>query len=303
MTKSCYNYFMKNFKHTILIVDDTETNIDILLELLGDKYDVIVALDANSALEVVQENDVDLILLDIMMPVMDGYELCSIFKKQEHTKDIPIIFLTAKDDEKSIEKAYEVGGIDYVSKPFKPIELLARINTQLKVKELIDYLNFISSHDEMTGIYNRRKFFELSEEKFSKNIDNLYCVMIDIDKFKLINDTYGHPTGDKVIQTITKNISQNIGKSAVFGRLGGEEFAILCNHSSNEDLIKNIEKIRQEVEKLEVISDSGKSIKFTISEGIAKADKDTKSLDELLKKADVALYEAKGLGRNRVIFR
>ncbi|DAB28015.1 MAG: diguanylate cyclase response regulator [Sulfurimonas sp. RIFOXYD12_FULL_33_39] len=294
---------MKNFTETILIVDDTETNIDILLELLGDKYDVVVALNAQSALEIVQENDIDLILLDIMMPNMDGYELCLILKEQEFTKDIPVIFLTAKDDEESIEKAYKVGGIDYITKPFKPVELLARINTQLKVKELIDHLNFISSYDEMTGIYNRRKFFELGEAKFSQGLDDLYCVMIDIDKFKHINDTYGHPTGDKVIKLVTKSIAEHIDSKAIFGRLGGEEFTILCTHSSKKEVVSHIEKIRENIEKLEILSDSGEVIKFTISEGVACADKDTKSLDELLKKADVALYEAKGLGRNRVIFR
>lgn len=294
---------MKNIKKTILIVDDTETNIDILLELLGDMYDVVVALDGKSALEIVEENSVELILLDVMMPEMDGYEVCNILKEKEHTKNIPVIFITAKTDEESIDKAYEAGGIDYVAKPFKSRELLARVRTQIKVKELIDHLDYISSHDEMSGIYNRRKFFELSQKKFAQSSDNLYGVMIDIDKFKLINDTYGHPTGDEVIRLVTKTIAEYLPQESIFGRLGGEEFAAVCSFASQKDMQENMEMIRQAIQNLEVISDDAKKIKFTISEGVAKAAKDTKSLDELLKEADMAMYEAKSLGRNRVVFR
>lgn len=294
---------MKNLKKTILIVDDTETNIDILLELLGEKYDVIVALDGVSALEIVDENQVDLILLDIMMPQIDGYEVCGRLKSKESSLNIPIIFITARDDENSIEKAYEAGALDYITKPFKALELLARVNVQLKVKELINHLDFISSYDEMTGIYNRRKFFELSEKKFAQNRSDLYAVMIDIDKFKNINDSYGHPMGDNVIKLVAKTISKQLSDDAIFGRLGGEEFAIVCNYSSSSGVVENIEKIREAIENLEIISDNGGSIKFTISEGVAKASQETKNLDELLKYADMSLYEAKGLGRNRVIFR
>lgn len=294
---------MENRKKTILIVDDTKTNIDILLNLLGERYDIVVALDAESALETIEESSVDLILLDIMMPNIDGYEVCNRLKSNENTSDIPVIFLTARDDEDSIERAYEIGAIDYITKPFKPIELLARISTQLRVKELIEHLNFISSYDEMTGIYNRRKFFELSEKKFAQNKNDMYAVMIDIDRFKDINDNYGHPMGDRVIKLITKTIASFISEDAVFGRLGGEEFCIVCNYSSSGSVIENIEKIREAIENLEIISDIGESIKVTISEGVAKASTETKKLDELLKNADIALYEAKGLGRNRVIFR
>ncbi|QOY52404.1 diguanylate cyclase [Candidatus Sulfurimonas baltica] len=294
---------MKDNKKTILIVDDTETNIDILLELLGDEYDVMVSLDGKSALEIVNEDDIDLILLDIMMPDMDGYEVCEILKANAKSANIPVIFITAKTDEASIEKAYDVGAVDYITKPFKPRELLARVKTQLKVKELINNLEFIASHDSMTGVYNRRKFFELANEKFKDKADDLYAVMIDIDNFKPINDMYGHPTGDKVIKLVATTIKNNIRAEAIFARLGGEEFVIICNSPSQELIKSHIENIRELIESLEVLSDDKKSIKFTISEGLAKASSDMKSLDELLKKADSALYEAKGSGRNKVVFR
>ncbi|MCK5686469.1 response regulator, partial [bacterium] len=225
---------MQDNTPTILIVDDTKTNIDILLELLSDDYELMVALDGKSAIEIAGQEDIDLILLDIMMPGMDGFETCMILQENKSTKDIPVIFLTAKTDEESIAKAYDVGGLDYVTKPFKVKELLARVKTQLKLNFLIEHLEYISSYDAMTGIYNRRKFFELSEEKFKTQKDTLFAVMIDIDKFKAINDAYGHPLGDKVIKLVTKTIGEFFGEEAVLGRLGGEEFAIVYNSHSFE---------------------------------------------------------------------
>ncbi len=294
---------MEENKQTILVVDDTETNIDILVELLGDKYDVMVALDGHSAIEIGLEEQIDLILLDIMMPEMDGFETCEIFKSNQQTKDIPIIFITANSDEESIEKAYDIGGIDYVTKPFKPKELLARVKTQLELRVLITHLEYISSYDSMTGIYNRRKFFELATEQFDKNNENIYAVMMDIDRFKNINDTYGHPLGDQVIKLVTKTISDNISNESILGRLGGEEFAILCCYDTKVDIVEKLEKIRKEIESLEVIASNGDVVKFTISTGVTKCDGTLKDIDELLKEADVALYDAKGTGRNKSIFR
>ena len=289
---------------TVLIVDDTETNIDILLELLGDEYDILVALDGKSALEVLEEDSsIDLILLDIMMPEMDGYEVCRIVKLTDSIKDIPIVFITAKTDEDSIEMAYDVGGVDYITKPFKPRELLARIKTQLKLKELMEHLEFIASYDHMTKIYNRRKFFELAEKKFLNSKENLYAIMIDIDKFKDINDTYGHPVGDKVIKKVTETISGFVQKGSIFGRIGGEEFAIICSSISKDAVVEILELIRKSVEESSVLLESGERVSCTISEGFACVTKEHTSLDALLKEADVALYEAKGSGRNRVMFR
>lgn len=290
-------------KKTILIVDDTETNIDILLELLGDEYDVMVALSGQGALEIVSEEDIDLILLDIMMPEMDGYEVCQIIKKESSTEDIPVIFITAKTDEDSIEKAYDVGGIDYVTKPFKPRELLARVKTQISLKELIHNLEYIASYDEMTGIYNRRKFFSLAINKFNESKENLYAIMMDIDKFKNVNDTYGHPVGDKVIKLVTKTISQQIDEESIFGRIGGEEFALICTGLSKDDVISKMDRIREDISKLSVTSDNNELVKFTISNGISKVSEELNSIDDVLKEADKALYEAKGTGRNKVIFR
>ena len=290
-------------KSTILIVDDIDTNIDILLELLGEKYDVLVAVDGKTALDIASKEKIDLILLDIMMPEMDGYEVCERLKSSEETHNIPVLFITAKTDEDSIEKAYDIGGSDYITKPFKPRELLARIKTQLQLRKLINNLDFIATHDEMTGIYNRRQFFNLASKRFKETKKNLYAVMVDIDKFKEVNDKYGHSIGDEVIKIVTKTIADSISKDAIFGRIGGEEFALVCNAESKATVMKNIESMREKIEKLEVKAHNGEIVKFTISEGVSKAKVKTKNLDELLKEADIALYEAKGSGRNKVIFR
>jgi len=234
---------------------------------------------------------------------MDGFEVCQNIRQNPHTEDIPIIFITAKSDEASIEKAYNIGGSDYVTKPFKAMELLARIKTQLKLRALIQNLEHIASYDEMTGIYNRRKFFELAVNVFQNTTENLFAVMIDIDKFKNVNDTYGHPMGDRVIKQITKTISHNLCEEAIFGRIGGEEFAILCYKETREAVEEKVELLRNEVEKLNIYTDDNILVKCTISEGIAMATEETKSIDALLKVADEALYAAKGTGRNKVIFR
>ncbi len=290
-------------KKTILIVDDTETNVDVLLDILDERYDLLVALDGETALEILREEKIDLILLDIMMPDMDGYEVCQSLKADVVTQDIPVIFITAKTDEDSIEKAYEVGGVDYISKPFKPRELLVRVKTQLKLMEVVNHLEFIASHDAMTGIYNRRKFFELANDKFDNSKKDLCAVMIDIDKFKRVNDTYGHAMGDKVIKIVTKTISEHMPEGAIFGRMGGEEFALVYHCDSKEKVIRDLDSLRLKVAALELFVESNVSVKCTISEGISKVTSQTKNLDELLKEADKALYEAKDRGRDRVIFR
>ncbi|MDA3908458.1 MAG: diguanylate cyclase [Sulfurimonas sp.] len=292
---------MPEAKQTILIVDDTETNIDILLDILN-AYDIVVAIDGESALEIASEDNPDLILLDIMMPNMDGYEVCRRLKNMSHTKDIPVIFITASTDEDSIERAYEVGGIDYVTKPFKPRELTARIKTQIKLKNLLSDLNFIASYDYLTKVYNRRKFFELANKMFAQENEKLFAIMIDIDKFKKINDAYGHPIGDEVLKAVAATIQACVSKDDLFARIGGEEFAIICRCNSDEEIMQKNEFIRQSIEELEVNIENGIIVKVTISNGIAEAN-DTDTLDSLLKRADDALYEEKGEGRNKVIFR
>jgi len=288
---------------TILIADDIEINVEVLVEVLIHKYKILTAYNGKEVLDIVDSQHVDLILLDIMMPEMDGYEACHILKSNLRTQDIPVIFITARNDEDSIQKAYELGGIDYITKPFKVKELLARVNREIQLQSLIQNLNFLSSYDEMTKIYNRRKFFELAKKRCYEK-KNLYIYMIDIDKFKKINDTYGHAVGDKFIKKVAKTISKNLPKDSIFGRIGGEEFALLLHTKSKKTAIKKANKLRKKIEKLHIsIKNSNKILSCTISIGIAKTYNKTKSVDFLLKEADIALYKAKHNGRNQVVFK
>lgn len=289
-----------NKKPTILIVDDEKINLNILIELLGEDYEVIVALNGKKALQLVEKKQIELILLDIMMPDMDGYEVCATLKSSAKTKELPVLFLTSKTDDESIEKGFKNGGVDYITKPFRVVELKARVKTHLKLSQTLKSLEYMATRDAMTGIYNRRKFFALGQAFFKDN-NKLFAVMIDIDKFKNINDNYGHGFGDIVIKSVTKIISELLSKQSVFGRLGGEEFAILCQADSIDMVSQQIEVIRKAIEDLEEKYE-GHPVKFTISNGISqKHSNDT--LNALLKRADEALYDAKGTGRNKVCFR
>ena len=224
------------------------------------------------------------------------------FKKNPKTTHIPVIFITSKVDEASIARGYEMGAVDYITKPYKKLELLAKIKTHLNIKHLIEELEYIATHDTMTNVYNRRQFFKLAIQKFNQNSTNLYAIMIDIDRFKNINDTYGHHIGDVVIKRFAKIVKNNISADAIFGRLGGEEFGLVEEFENIDKAKEYVEAIRKEIEKSSVLV-GDKLVRFTISLGFAQKNKQHKSIDELLKDADIALYEAKGSGRNRTIFR
>ncbi|MET0029050.1 MAG: diguanylate cyclase [Candidatus Thiodiazotropha sp.] len=285
--------------HTLLIVDDTASNIDILVDLLSGTYDLLVALDGPSALEIMQQESVDLVLLDIMMPVMDGYTVCREIQNNPELSDIPVIFLTAKSDEVSIEQAYASGGIDYVSKPFKRMELLARIKTHLRLRTLMHEMEYLAQHDSLTGLFNRRHFFQLASTLFDTN-PTVLAAMIDIDDFKRINDVYGHAVGDTVIKQIASILERNLEPGQVAGRIGGEEFAIVAADTNREIFWNMIECIRNEVAS-QALPQTGNTLSFRISCGLAEKTADMPSIDSLLVSADMALYQAKFAGKNRTV--
>jgi len=288
---------------TILIVDDTVTNLDILIELLKE-YDVIDATNGQDALEIVQEEHIDLILLDIMMPNMDGYEVCKRLKEDPTTKNIPIIFITAKTDEDSIEKAYDTGGSDYVTKPFLPKELKARVKKELQIQDMMEKLQELASIDSMTKLYNRRHFKQLSEHSIDlakRNKQPVSIIMLDIDKFKNINDTYGHQVGDEVIINLANILRYNKRKSDIICRFGGEEFVIMLPNTPVKGANIVAQKIRKDVENFILNITDNQKINFTISLGVSSINlEDDNSIELSLKHADDALYQAKESGRNKV---
>lgn len=293
---------MRSRMQTILVVDDNPNNIDIIVELLS-HYNILVSLDAQNALSLLKSNNVDLILLDIMMPVMDGIAMAKILKSQSETKNIPILFLTARNDDESIEEGFKVGGSDFIIKPFRPRELLARVKTHLQMYMQLQELEYSANFDYLSGARNRRSFFKLAKNYLDEaSVGTLFAIMIDIDKFKNVNDTYGHSVGDFVIKALSDTISSFLNDTMLFARMGGEEFVILIKETQKEFVQNWVETLRLHVEKLKIETE-GQTVSFTISCGVAQFQDSNQPIDALLDRADQGLYEAKENGRNRVIFR
>jgi len=298
--------------YTILVVDDVKTNVNILVDLLAEEYDVLVSLDGQTALDILEEEKVDLILLDIMMPLMNGYDVCKILKQNQKTKDIPVVFITAMSDEESIEKAYLVGGSDYVTKPFKPRELLARVKKELQVQSLIqelesskERLKLLASIDSLTNLYNRRYFSKVTEhilDLAKREKEDVSLIMMDIDNFKSVNDTYGHQIGDEVIVALSNRLLESQRKSDVVCRYGGEEFVVLLPNTDLEGAIVVAEKIREDIGNITVNLGEDSCLQFTVSIGVSMVKmKEERNLEVVLKRADDAMYEAKKSGKNRVV--
>ncbi len=296
-----------NDKIRILVVDDEKINLNILIGLLGDKYEVLVALNAKKALATLEKKEVNLILLDIVMPGMDGFEACHILKNQAHTQEIPIIFITVESDEKTIEEAYGIGGIDFITKPFKPKELLAKVKRELKLQEMQKELQLLAATDPMTKLYNRRYFTSASAHIFDlakRHKNSVSLIMLDIDKFKSINDTYGHKTGDDVIVNLANILRKQQRKSDIICRFGGEEFLILLPNTTIKNAKIVAEKIRTNVKKASIYLNEEKSIQYSVSLGVSEVDAQNEpNIEEAIKRADSALYEAKESGRNRTCLR
>jgi diguanylate cyclase (GGDEF)-like protein len=286
---------------TVLVVDDNETNLDILLGLLAD-YDVIVALDGHSALDLLRQETPDVILLDIVMPGMDGYEVCARIKADAGLRDIPILFITAKTDEASLVRAFDIGGSDYVTKPFRSRELLARVRIQVQYRRAMEQLRHIAVTDELTGVRNRRAFFERAGRLFADARAHdraLSALMLDIDHFKQINDTHGHAIGDIALKHFAAAVQTRLPRTHLFGRLGGEEFALLAPGTDADEAADLAEHLRATVHALRV-EEAVADLRLTVSIGLAALSEGALNLDDLLRRADDRLYEAKRSGRNRV---
>ena len=281
----------------ILIIDDTPSNIDILLEFLDEKFTIFASTNGRDGLEILENEEIDLVLLDIMMPEMDGFQVAQ--KIREKNDRVPIIFITAKTGDTDIEKAYSVGGNDYITKPFREKEVLARITLHLKLREYEKELEKLAFYDSLTKLYNRRYFDEIIPKllKIAKrNHKIISIIMLDIDFFKKVNDNYGHLTGDKILQFLSSKLLSLTRESDIVIRFGGEEFIILLPNTEIAGAKKLAEKIRKEIENSVVTTEN---IKFTISLGVTEIQMGEKT-NKFLKRVDDSLYEAKNSGRNKV---
>lgn len=293
-----------NEQSTILIVDDMTTNILILSDLLKDDYSIKVAKTGAKAIEIANTQDIDLILLDIEMPELNGYEVCKILKESQKTKNIPIIFVTAKNSEADEEVGLNLGAIDYITKPFSKTIVKLRIKNHIKLKEKTDLLEQLSMYDGLTNIKNRRFFDEIFEKTFNdvkREKTNLALMMIDIDYFKPYNDNYGHGKGDEALKDVAYALNKALCRpNDLVARYGGEEFVALLKNIDNAGLISVAENIIKTINDLKIEHNFSKiSNILTISIGIAHFDalKDIPKL-EILIKADETLYNVKNSGRN-----
>jgi two-component system cell cycle response regulator len=288
----------------ILVVDDNSNNVRLLKDILEDEYYSVYTTDSGySVLEMARNLKPDVILLDIMMPGMDGFEVCQLLKSDYEVMDIPVIMVTAKTEGNDLKNAFEIGAVDYIKKPFDDLEVVARINSVLRTKQNQDKLKEMANRDGLTGIYNHALLIELFEKEMKKqerNGDDLSFIMLDIDHFKKVNDTYGHTVGDLVLKDLARILSNSIRDSDFVGRYGGEEFSIVLTNANEINTYEMCERIKSKIQHHQFYADE-LSIQVTVSMGYyCKTLSDPISSFDMIKRADEALYKAKKNGRNRV---
>jgi diguanylate cyclase (GGDEF)-like protein len=291
---------------TVLIVDDDRMNRATLAELLQRECRVLLAKDGTSALQRVnEESDIDLILLDVSMPGMDGYEVLRRLRDEKRTADTAVIFITALTDEQDEEHGLSLGVLDYVFKPIRPVIVHARIKNHLKLVAQRKELEQLATRDSLTGLANRRHFdqvLNLACRRAARTGEPLYLAMIDVDYFKQYNDRYGHGAGDNALKEVAHVLSQIARRPYdLAARYGGEEFVLLLSGIVEFDAL--LEQLRLDVLFLAIAHENSEVEKvITVSCGgiIIEASKVHDPV-QLLHRADVLLYQAKKQGRNRVV--
>lgn len=293
---------LHNYDTTILVVDDSVVYRSSIVGILKRLHlNIFEAKDGLEALEILNENpQISLVITDYEMPNLDGHGLTFKIRETYKKDQLAIIAMSSLEDHETITKFLRFGANDFVHKPFADNEIITRINANLELLDLFSQIKDLANKDFLTGLYNRRYFFDAGKPIFLKNRRKntpIAIAMVDIDKFKLINDTYGHDIGDIAIKEVRSILEDNLRSSDLIARFGGEEFCILLE-DINEDQTKAVfEKIRQCFEENEIITPKVK-IKYTISTGICFGLE--KNLDEMIKISDEALYYSKENGRNKV---
>ncbi len=299
--------FATQTKPRILVVDDQATNIQVLYQILAADYQVLMATSGAQALHLCLSKKPDLVLLDLIMPETDGYQICQHLKADVSTRDIPIIFITAQNDEAAEERGFDLGAVDFISKPVNPRIVRARVKTHLMLKAQSDLLRSWAYLDGLTGVHNRRFFDErivAEMGRASRNQTALSVVMIDVDFFKRYNDHYGHQTGDDCLRRVATTLKAHLLRSGDHvARYGGEEFVCLLPDTGFAGAMQLATAIRKKIMALQIAhAESSVAPYVTVSLGVGSKPENVQAdARALINLADMQLYKAKETGRHRIV--
>ncbi|MCQ2518392.1 MAG: diguanylate cyclase [Lachnospiraceae bacterium] len=290
-----------NRKH-ILIVDDVTTNLKCAAEVLQDTYKLSLAKSGHQALEFLKKVKPDLILLDVRMPELDGYQTLEIIKKDPETSSIPVVFLTVDDQRESEIKGLRMGAMDFILKPFEPQVMLSRIAKILQMEDLRKNLSMTARKDALSGIWNRKYLEDEIAHFLEQKNRKAFFIIIDVDNFKSINDNYGHILGDSVICKIAEILQNSVGVKDTAARLGGDEFAMFLKSDYTENDIKELCQQLLETTEVEIKKVLDEKFKAGVSIGVSSYPEDGIDFESLYGKADKALYFVKQNGKNSFHF-
>jgi diguanylate cyclase (GGDEF)-like protein len=292
----------------LLIIDDDPTNIRLLANIFStaaQHYDILFTMNSAQGIDMAVQEQPDLILLDIMMPDINGYEICKQLKSNELTQSIPIIFITAVNDMESEVLGLELGASDFIVKPFYPAIVKIRVQNQLELCHARKALTQLALTDGLTGVSNRRHFDEqLASEwaRAARNGQSVSIAMVDVDWFKKYNDFYGHQMGDECLRKVADALAFSAKRGGDFvARYGGEEFALIFPATQNPMVV--IENAFHLLEEMAIPHDLSEFGRVTLSAGVAICSRTDHQGNSgmLLNTADIALYEAKKQGRNQIV--
>ena len=295
----------QEIKPVVMIVDDNPINIQILSEAFGEEYLIVFATGGREALEIVEKTLPDLVLLDIMMPEVNGYQVCSAMKADPVLKEIPVIFITAMSQQEDEISGLRLGAVDYITKPFNPVIVRLRVSTQLELKKYRDLHARIALQDGLTGIANRRAFDQTLLREWlraQRTRSRLSLIMIDVDHFKNYNDTRGHLAGDECLKRVSCAMVESLRASDFPARYGGEEFACILPETDQDGAHASAQRIRLRLASAGIPHGASPvASHVTISLGVATITPAGQAAPEqLIALADRMLYRAKETGRNRV---
>jgi diguanylate cyclase (GGDEF)-like protein len=290
----------------VLVVDDSRSNRVFIEGILKNHdHEILLATNGLEALIQIAQFMPDVILLDVLMPEMDGYETCRFIANNPDTKHIPVIILSGLDRIDDLVQAFDAGAMDFIRKPPNGVELIARVHSAMRIKRYQDKLKEMIIKDGMTGLYTHSYFLSVFEREFysvKRYEGDLGLILLDIDNFKTINDTYGHIAGDKALSVLSSILLEHIRNTDVAARYGGEEFALIAPHTDMEAALEVAERLRIIIEHTSIV-EKDHQFSVTMSAGVTLVAPKDRDCNDTIRRADDALYEAKKTGKNRTVAR